>query len=81
MNWEPSGRFDEWQGCLGCIHYRRGRCAAYPGGIPLPIASGEVDHMVERPGQVGDLIFEPMDFDHFVQTGERIPQKAPAPAT
>ena len=33
-------------------------CAAYPDGIPITIASGEVDHLVVRPGQVGDTIFE-----------------------
>jgi hypothetical protein len=32
---------------------------AYPTQIPIPIASGEVDHLVVRPGQVGDTVFEP----------------------
>lgn len=73
MNWERSERFDEWQGCLGCAHYRRGKCIAYPVRIPLDILSGQVDHMVKRPGQVGDTVFEPMDFEHWRRTGERIP--------
>jgi hypothetical protein len=34
-------------------------CAAYPDRIPLAIASGEVDHLVVRPGQVGDTVFAP----------------------
>ncbi len=75
MNWEPSDRFDEWQGCIGCAHYRHGRCAAYPKAIPLPIISGQVDHMVPRPGQVGDIVFEPMDTEIFFRTGERVPAR------
>jgi len=34
-------------------------CAAYPLRIPIVIASGEMDHLVVRPGQVGDTVFEP----------------------
>jgi hypothetical protein len=34
-------------------------CAAYPTRIPIIIASGDVDHLVVRPGQVGDTVFEP----------------------
>ena len=83
MNWERSDQFDEWQGCLGCAHYRYGTCIAYPVRIPLDILSGQVDHMVKRPEQVGETVFEPMDYEHFVHTGERIPLRAPtkAPAT
>jgi hypothetical protein len=33
-------------------------CAAYSDRIPLAIASGEVDHLVVRPGQVGETVFE-----------------------
>jgi hypothetical protein len=73
MNWEPSDRFDEWQGCRACIHYDCGRCVAYPKRIPLLILSGEVDHMVPRPWQVGDTVFEPIDFVRWVETGERVP--------
>jgi hypothetical protein len=76
MNWEPSDQFDEWQGCLGCAHYRRGRCAAYPKGIPIQIISGAVDHMVPRPGQVESILFEAMDVEHWHRTGERIPARA-----
>ena len=78
-DWEPSEQFEEWQGCLGCAHYRRMRCIAYPDRIPLPIASGEVDHMVPRPGQVGDTIFEPMDIEWWRKTGERRPLPIGAP--
>jgi hypothetical protein len=73
MNWEPSERFAEWQGCLGCAHYQRGRCAAYPRGIPIQIISGAVNHMVLRPGQVAGILFEPMDLVVFHQTGRRVP--------
>jgi hypothetical protein len=73
MNWEPSAKFDEWQGCLGCGHYRYSRCAAYPNGIPIQIISGEVDHMVSRPGQVGAIVFEPMDVEVWRRTRQRVP--------
>jgi hypothetical protein len=46
---------------------------AYPKGIPLPIISGEVDHMVLRPGQVGDIVFEPMDVEVWRRTRQRVP--------
>ena len=53
-------RDQRWGGCRRCIHFRRdGTCAAYPAQIPIPIASGEVDHLVVRPGQVGDTVFAP----------------------
>jgi hypothetical protein len=73
LDWEPSDRFDEWQGCIGCARYRRGRCEAYPVRIPINILSGEVDHMVPRSGQVVDLVFEPMDVERWRATGERRP--------
>jgi hypothetical protein len=76
MNWEPSARFDEWQGCIGCAHYRRARCVAYPKAIPLIILSGQVDHMVPRPGQVGETVFEPMDWEIWRATRQRVPAKA-----
>jgi hypothetical protein len=78
MNWDPSPQFEDWQGCIGCAHYQRGRCAAYPKGIPLPIISGEVDHMVPRPGQVGNIVFEPMDLEVFHRTRKRVPAAKPA---
>jgi hypothetical protein len=31
---------------------------AFPDRIPLAIFAGEVDHLVVRPGQVGDTVFE-----------------------
>lgn len=80
MNWEPSARFDEWQGCLGCAHYQYGRCAAYPKAIPLPIISGAADHMVPRPGQVEGVLFEPMDLEVFCRTRQRVPAARPAAA-
>lgn len=80
-DWKPSAHFDEWLSCFNCAHYRYARCAAYPRAIPLPIASGEVDHMVPRPGQLGDTIFEPMDFEVWRRIGRRVPAPAtPAPA-
>ena len=48
-----------WGGCRACTHLRPGStCAAFPVRIPLAIFSGEVDHLVVRPGQVGDTVFE-----------------------
>jgi len=75
-NWEPSDRFKEWEGCLGCAHWQGSHCIAYPMYIPLPLISGQVDHMVPRPGQVGDVVFEPMDVEHWRLTGERRPRRA-----
>ncbi len=72
-NWERSAGFEAWPGCLGCGHYRRSRCQAFPDGIPLPIASGEIDHLVPRPGQVGDTVFEPLDPEVFRREGRRVP--------
>lgn len=60
LNWErsvPQGQ--RWGGCGLCRHLRPDNtCAAYPSGIPIIIGSGEVDHLVERPGQVGMVVFE-----------------------
>jgi hypothetical protein len=48
-----------WLGCGQCAHLKPGvKCLAYPGGIPIAIASGEVDHLVERPGQVLGILFK-----------------------
>ncbi len=53
-------REQSWGGCRRCVHDRRdGTCVAYPHQIPIVIGSGEVDHLVVRPGQVGDIIFKP----------------------
>ena len=35
-------------------------CIAYPEQIPIVIAPGAVDHLVLRPGQMGDTVFEPL---------------------
>jgi hypothetical protein len=58
--WQRSiPRGQTWGGCRLCEHLRPGfRCTAYPNGIPLPIVSGEIDHLVARPGQVGTTVFE-----------------------
>ena len=43
------------------MHFRKDiTCIAYPDRIPIMIASGEVDHLVVRPGQVGETVFEPL---------------------
>jgi hypothetical protein len=83
MNWERSDRYDDWSGCRACVHYRRSRCVAYPERIPLLILSGEVDHLVPRPGQVGDTVFEPMDFQVWRETRRRVPlrEEPAAPRT
>lgn len=75
MNWERSERFEEFDGCRLCLHWRGGKCAAYPERVPLPILSGQVDHLVERPGQVGGVLFEPIDVEHWRSTGERVPRR------
>lgn len=74
MNWEPSSRYDEWPGCRYCAHWRAGRCVAYPARIPLIILDGQVDHLMPRPGQIGETVFEPMDVEHWRLTGERRPR-------
>src|SRR3712207_3768602 len=60
-DWERSiPRTERWGGCRQCLHFRPDTtCAAYPHRIPIAIASGEVDHLVVRPGQVGDIVFAP----------------------
>jgi hypothetical protein len=81
VTWEPVPNAENFPGCLGCGHLRRGRrahCAPYPDGIPLAIASGQVDHMVPRPGQIGEKVFEPIDVEVWQATGERRPASQPA---
>ena len=78
MNWEPSAHFEQWEGCRLCVHWRGGRCVAYPEGIPLPIIAGQVDHLVKRPGQVNATIFEPIDLETWQRTGERVPARVAA---
>jgi hypothetical protein len=75
MNREPSAHAEQWGGCRLCVHWRGGRCAAYPERIPLPILSGQVDHLVKRPGQVGDVVFAPVDVETWQRTGQRIPAR------
>lgn len=77
MNWERSEHYDRFLGCRFCVHYRRARCVAYPGRIPLSILSGDVDHMVKRPGQIGEAVFEPIDVERWWQTGQRVPLASP----
>jgi hypothetical protein len=48
-SWEPSERYDEWDGCRFCLHWRGGKCITYPNRIPLMLISGQSDHMVPRP--------------------------------
>jgi hypothetical protein len=59
-NWGRSLRRDQsWGGCRLCRHFQAPfRCAAFPDAIPPSILFGEVDHLVPRPGQVGDILFE-----------------------
>jgi hypothetical protein len=67
-DWERSEGAEDWPGCRGCVHYNRMRCVAYPDRIPLIIASGEVDHLVPRPGQVGETVFASLDLQHWLKT-------------
>jgi hypothetical protein len=41
----------------------------------VQIASGEVDHLVPRPGQVGTVVFEPLDTEVFSREGRRVPMR------
>jgi hypothetical protein len=74
VNWDRSPEFDRFDGCRFCVHYRGLlQCTAYPERIPLDILSGEVDHMIPRPGQVGEIVFGPMDIEIWRHTGQRLP--------
>ncbi len=79
-NWKrsiPGGQ--DWGGCRWCVHFRPDMtCVAYPHRIPLQIASGEVDHLVVRPGQVDDVVFEPIDREVWLRSGARVPARAAA---
>lgn len=48
-------------GCETCRHYNGDvTCRAYPGGIPLPIQSGQTDHREPQKGDQG-IQYEPTD--------------------
>ena len=68
-DWKPSHRAAEFPGCFKCRHLDRKRmlCAAFGGPVPLPIASGQVDHMIPRPGDHG-ITFEPIEAEVKVGT-------------
>ena len=80
-DWERSEGFENWYGCLNCGHYRAMRCIAYPDRIPFAIASGQVDHFVPRPGQVGDTVFTPFDVKVFRETRQRVPERSSSEVT
>ena len=61
-DWEPSPLYASWPGCRKCRHFRGTHFAVYPVRIPLPIVSGQVDHMVPRPGDHG-ILFEPISVE------------------
>ena len=75
MTWDQPDEDKAWPGCRYCVHWRAGTCAAYPQRIPLVILSGEIDHLVPRPGQVGTATFEMIDLDLWERTGERVPMQ------
>ena len=62
-----AGKLELWRrfACAACRHYRpgSGSCAAFPGGIPIEIASGQLDHVRPRGGD-GGTRFEPEDAAH-----------------
>ena len=80
-DWKRSENADRWYGCFNCGHFRGNRCVAYPERIPFLIASGQVDHSVPRPGQVGDTVFVPFDVKVFRETGQRVPEGTSSEAT
>ena len=81
-DWERTPDSDDYVGCLSCVYRVDGvRCIAYPERIPFPIFSGQVDHLVPRPGQVGDTVFVEFDFQVWRETGQRVPLRTPEPAT
>ena len=48
-----------WAGCRNCIHYQKnGKCRAFPNGIPIMFASGDIEHNQVIVGQVGDFVYE-----------------------
>jgi hypothetical protein len=52
---------EEWLGCFECKHLRPDEgavCDAFPQGIPIEIASGQIDHLEPRKGDHG-IQFEP----------------------
>lgn len=51
---------ESWPGCLFCKHYeRQGKCSAFPNGIPFPISSGALAHLLPLPTlQDNEVIFE-----------------------
>jgi hypothetical protein len=59
--------------CLGCGHYRAGRCAALPTHIPLPTRSGEMHHLVPRSGRVGETVDTDLDLEVFRTAVQRVP--------
>lgn len=50
--------------CQSCKHLfprRKGKprgCAAYPDGIPIPFASGDVEHIVPLGNEMNGLVYE-----------------------
>ncbi len=78
VDWARSIPPDQrWGGCRWCIHFRPDMtCSAFPERIPIQIASGEVDHLVVRPGQVGTIVFQAIDMDVWRRTGQRVPARA-----
>jgi hypothetical protein len=48
--------------CNRCRHLNRAEmtCPAFPGMIPLPFLSGDLEHEVVHPDQTGDTVWEPI---------------------
>ena len=77
---DPYAIPDDYPGCRGCAHWRGARCAAFPKRIPFMLISGQIHHLRPLPGQEGDTVFEPLDWEWWVKTRERRVLAAPEPA-
>ncbi|MEH1789638.1 MAG: hypothetical protein V7L23_29810 [Nostoc sp.] len=49
----------DWKGCSFCKHLStKGKCSAFPNGIPIVFASGDVPHFKVVPGQKDEYVYQ-----------------------